>query len=124
MTEALATQLGADPCHTESLSISSFGRSTAVKDTVKLINLMLETYVCDVSIFALVVPTIALPIQNFVTSDLQNLPHLQGLRLAHPVSSAEKLDISLLIGVDHYWGIVGTDIVRGRGPTAMQSKLG
>ena len=35
----------------------------------------------------------------------------------------EKLDISLLIGVDHYWKIVGNHIVRGKGPTAMQSKL-
>jgi len=40
VTEALATQLGADPCHTESLSVSSFGGSKTVKDTVKLINLM------------------------------------------------------------------------------------
>jgi len=66
---------------------------------------MLETYVGDVSISTLVVPTIASPIQNFVTSDLQNLPHLQGLKLAHPFSSAEKLDISR---VDHHWDIVGT----------------
>ena len=119
VTEALAMQLGADPCRAESLSISSFGGSTTVKDTVKLINLMLETHVGDVSISALVIPTIALPIQNFVTSDLRHLPHLQKLRLAHPVSSLEKLDISLPIGMDHNWDIVGTDIVRGRGPTAM-----
>jgi len=77
----------------------------------------------NVSISALVIPTIASPIQNFITSNLQNLPHLQGLRLAHPVSSVEELDISLLIGVDHYWDIVGIDIVRGRGPTVMQSKF-
>ena len=56
----------------------------------------------DVSILALVVPTIAAPIQNLVNSDLQNLTHLRGLKLAHSVSSMEKLDIFLLIGVDHY----------------------
>ena len=78
----------------------------------------------DVRISALVVPQIATPIQNFVTSDLHNLTHLRGLKLAHPVSSKEKLDISLLIGVDHYWEIVGNQIVWGKGPTAMQSKLG
>ena len=78
----------------------------------------------DVNILALVVPTIAAPIQNLVNSDLQNLTHLRGLKLAHPVSSMEKLDISLLVGVDHYWDIVGNHIMKGRGPTAMQSKLG
>ena len=59
-----------------------------------------------------------------MTSDLHNLSYLQGLKLAHPISSMETLDISLLIGVDHYWQIVGNHIVRGEGPTAMQSKLG
>ena len=35
-----------------------------------------------------------------------------------------QFDISLLIGVDHYWKIVEDHIVRGDGPTAVQSKLG
>ena len=82
---------------------------------------MVETNVGDVSISALVVPKIAAPIQNFLTSDLQNLPYLQGLKIAHPVSSVEKLYISLLIGVDNYREIVGN---HGKGPTAVQSKLG
>jgi len=30
----------------------------------------------------------------------------------------------LLIGADHYWDVVEDKIVRGKGPTAMQSKLG
>jgi len=66
---------------------------------------MLETNVGDVSISALVVPKMVAPIQNFVTLDFQNLSRLQGLKLAHPVSSVEKLDISFLIGEDHYWEI-------------------
>ena len=36
----------------------------------------------------------------------------------------ENFEISLLIGVDHYWDIVEDRIIRGNGPTAMQSKLG
>jgi len=43
---------------------------------------------------------------------------------AHPVNSTEKFQISLLIGVDYYWEIAGNHIVRGTGPTAMESKLG
>ena len=35
-----------------------------------------------------------------------------------------QFDISLLIGVDHYWKIVEDHIVRRDGPTAVQSKLG
>ena len=78
----------------------------------------------DVNISALVVPTIAAPLHNFVTSDVSKLPHLQGLKLAHPVGTPEKFDISLLLGADYYWDVAGNHIVRGEGPTAMQSKLG
>ena len=35
----------------------------------------------------------------------------------------ESFEISLLIGADHYWDIVQDHIIRGNGPTAMQSKL-
>jgi len=79
VTETLAAQLGANPHHTECLSISSFGGSTTTKCTVNSITLTLETHMGDVNISALVVPTIAAPIQNLVNSDLQNLTHLQGL---------------------------------------------
>ena len=124
VTETLAAQPGASPHHKESLAISSFGGSTSLNNQVSLVNFILETTEGDIKISALVVPKIAAPIQNFVRSDLHNLPHLRGLTLAHPVSSAEKFEISLLIGVDYYWEIVGNHVVRGRGPTAMQSMLG
>ena len=35
-----------------------------------------------------------------------------------------QFDISMLIGVEYYWKIVEDHIVRGDGPTAVQSKLG
>ena len=54
----------------------------------------------------------------------QNIPHLQGLTLAHPITGDEYFEVSLLIGTDQYWNFVGDHIVRGDGPTAMQSKLG
>ena len=52
------------------------------------------------------------------------MPHLCGLKLAHPVSAGNLLNINILIGADHYWDIVGDKIIRGNGPTAMESKLG
>ena len=56
--------------------------------------------------------------------DLQTLPHLQGLKLAHPITDQDPFQIDLLIGADHYWNIVEDHIVRGPGPTAAKSKIG
>ena len=52
------------------------------------------------------------------------LPHLKELPLAHPVTEAENFEISLLVGADFYWNLVGDHIIRGEGPTAVSSKLG
>jgi len=59
-----------------------------------------------------------------VTFGVADLPHLQKLPLAHPVSTNKEFDISLLVGADHYWDIVGDVTVRGNGPTAVESKVG
>ena len=73
----------------------------------------------------LVVPKIAAPLQCITSSKLQNLPYLRDLILAHPIMKRDiQLDIPLLIGVDYYRKIVEDNIVRGDGPTAVQSKLG
>ena len=73
----------------------------------------------------LVVPKIAAPLQCVTTSRIRELPYLQGLNLAHPITKVNsQFDISLLIGVDYYWKIVEDHIVRGDGPTVVQSKLG
>ena len=55
---------------------------------------------------------------------LKQFPHLRGLQLAHPVTENEKFEISVLIGADYYWHFVGDHVIRGNGPTAVQSKLG
>jgi len=77
-----------------------------------------------VPISALVVTTIATPIPYLLDTDIQQLPYLKGLPLAHPITTAENFEISLLVGADHYWDLVGDHIIRGAGPTAMSSKLG
>lgn len=56
--------------------------------------------------------------------DFQELPYLNGLKLAHPISNDSVFEIDLLIGVDHYWNIVEDKIIRWRGPTAAKSKIG
>jgi len=77
-----------------------------------------------VSLSALVVPTIATPISFSLDTDALQLPYLKGLPLAHPITESENFEVSLLIGADHYWDLVGDHIIRGAGPTAMSSKLG
>ena len=73
----------------------------------------------------LVVPKIAAPLHCITSTKLRELPYLSNLTLAHPIMKEDsQFDISLLIGVHHYWKIVEDYIVRGDGPTAVQSKLG
>ncbi len=50
--------------------------------------------------------------------------HIQGLKLAHPIRKEERFNISLLIGADFYLDFVMDNIIRGDGPTAVESKLG
>ena len=123
ITQSLASQLGSIPHFRQKVLISSFGGDTS-KQHAGVVHVTLETNLGDVSISALVVPTIASPLHMVVNPDVSRLPHLSGLKLAHPVNTTDKFDISLFIGVDHYWKIVGNHIVGGNGPTAMQSKLG
>ena len=54
----------------------------------------------------------------------QPIPNLKGLKLANPLTSGEKFNITLLIGADYYWQVVEDQIVRRQGPIAMKSKLG
>ena len=50
---------------------------------------------------------------------ITNLHYLEGLQPAHPISSAEQLKITLLIGADQY----EDHVIRGNGPTTVRSKL-
>ena len=69
-------------------------------------------------------PKLAAPVCNSTCTCLRQLPYLSGLTLAHPVTSDENFHISVLIGADHYWEFVQDHIVRGDGPTTVQSRLG
>ena len=113
------------PHHKEDITIASFGaqRQFSKQVNVAVVNLVTLTGQ-TIPLTVLVVPHIATPLQNTVTFDVADLPHLQKLPLAHPLSTDKQFDISLLVGADHYWDIVGDVIVRGDGPTAVESKVG
>ena len=68
-------------------------------------------------------PTIAVPVRNQIRATA-HLPYLRGLKLGHSVSEDDILNISLLRGADKYWEIVEDHVIRGDGPTAVQSKIG
>ena len=69
-------------------------------------------------------PTIATPIQSIVESDVSQLSYLRGIPLAHPVTTEQQFQISLLIGAEYYWNIIENHVIRGNGPTAVKSKIG
>ena len=117
--------MSVQPHRKEDITITSFGAQRQFNKQVNVAVVNLVTLTGQtIPLTVLVVPHIATPLQNKVTFDVADLPHLQKLPLAHPLSTDKQFDISLLVGADHYWDIVGDVIVRGDGPTAVESKVG
>ena len=59
-----------------------------------------------------------------ISIDVQQYPHLRGLRLAEDFDQ-ENSSVDILIGSDYYWTFMTGNIVRGeRGPVAIESTLG
>ena len=77
-----------------------------------------------IPVHVLVIDQIDTLLQNNFRQQVQTIPHLKGIQLAHPVTSDENFEILLLIGEDQYWDIVKDMVIRGQGPTAVESKLG
>ena len=107
------------------VTISPFGTKhpTSRHLTVSRVTLLTRSGE-ELQLSVLVVPFIATPLQSHTSLNFLQLPHLQGLQLAHLLSSESEFAISLLVGADYYWDIVGDKVVRGSGPTAVESKLG
>ncbi|XP_065896204.1 uncharacterized protein [Dysidea avara] len=125
LAKGLADCLQVQPHDTVELSLSTFGTGTSRtgKFDVATINLhSISGHLIPLTV--LIVPTIAAPIHTVNQKSIANLPYLNGLRLAHPISSGEQFYITLLIGADQYWKIVEDHVIRGNGPTAVGSKLG
>ena len=121
----MAAELNIIPATTEGLTLASFGTDCTSYQQLGAATVKLETNSGElIPLTVLIVPTIAPPIQNTVCTSVNAMPHLQGLKLAHPVAGDKDFKISLLIGTDYYWTLVQDHIVRGDGPTAQQSKLG
>ena len=125
VTQDLARSLALQPSSQERINISSFGATCPTSRTLDVAIIDLLTRCGEtVQLSVLIVPFIAMPLQDTFSVSVTSLPHLCGLQLAHPLTAEGKFEISLLVGADHYWDIVGDHVVRGHGPTAVESKLG
>lgn len=84
-TDDLARQLQLIPSKAEIISLSAFdGTSSSVK-RVEVAYIHLQTDDEEPILReVIIVPTIAAPLQKHMSIDLQDLRHLQGLKLAHP----------------------------------------
>ena len=88
---------------TETVNLSGFG-DTAESTKVRHLEtgvVYLVTEGGNLPIRVLVVPEIAAPLKSFIHI-AANLHYLKGIKLAHPVTSDDNFEVSLLIGADYY----------------------
>ncbi|XP_060557728.1 uncharacterized protein LOC132718116 [Ruditapes philippinarum] len=126
ITEELAEKLEIEQTGSEVVHLASFGDTSQRVRHMRKCSIHLITddneKICIDGLC--IVPKIAVPLRNINQNTIQPLPYLHGLKLAHPVTNDRDFEISLLIGADSYWKIVQDKVVRGNGPTAVQSRLG
>ncbi len=125
ITSSLAKDVGLAPEREETLCLSTFGGSTTAVRRVEVGTINLQTPNREnIAIEVIIVPKIAAPLQNVATIELHKLPHLKGLKFAHPITKEHNFEANLLIGADYYWSVVEDEIIKGSGPTAAKSKIG
>ena len=125
ISQQLADVLQLTPSRQENITLAPFGADTMTPQSLSVTSIKVVAKTGElIPLSVLIVPKIAAPLQTVSHLQLHRLPYLQGLTLAHPITGDRLFEISLLIGVDHYWKLVGDHVIRGDGPTAVQSKLG
>jgi hypothetical protein len=123
----LASKLKLKPNGTFTVSLAAFGDANrSIRNLGKAIVDLQTQSGQKIFMKVLIVTTIAAPLQNNINFDASKLHYLQRLKLhvAQPICSGDKFEISMLIGTDYYWDIVQNKIIRGKGSTAVQSRLG
>ena len=113
------------PSTTTQVALSSFGNDSPLFQMLGVATIQIQTLNGDlIPISVLIVPKIATPIQNSCRVEMENMPHLKGLKLANPITDNDEFLVSILIEADYYWSFVQDHIIRGNNPTAQQSQLG
>ena len=105
--------------------MSSFGAQVSTPTRFVVTSIFIHTLNGgQIPISVLIVPKLTAPVRNSIRTHLDRFPYLRGLTLAHPISSDENFHVSVLVGADYYWQFIQDHVVRGDGPTAVQSRLG
>ena len=124
VTRDLANKLQLQTSGTEEVQLAAFGSSSKKVSHIDTATIYLLTDSREkIAIDVLIVPTIAVPLGNR-QREAVSLPYQCGLKLAHPLTGEDIFSISLLIGADKYWDIVGNRVIQGDRQTAVQSKIG
>lgn len=123
VTEKMADILELKRTGSETLQISGFGENAQKTRSLDTATINIQTETEAIPLNVLIVPKIAAPIYTYKLTS-RNSAHLLGLKLAHPFMEEGRFEISVLVGADYYWNIFQDNVVRGNGPTAVQSKLG
>ena len=125
ITQELANILQLTPVRHELITVSSFGAQISTPTRFAVTSISIHTLNGGkIPISVLIVPKLTAPIRNSIRTNLDQFPYLQELTLAHPITSDENFHVSVLIGADYFWQFVQDQVVRGNGPTAVQSRLG
>ena len=125
VTQSLANCLHLNFKRRECVAIAAFGASKASNQTLPVATVHLQTTKgTEIPISILITPRIAQPLRNLPFSYVKQLPYLKDLHLNHAISHNDNINISMLIGADTYWSIVQETVIRGPGPTAVESKIG
>ena len=114
ITKDLADDLSTKLVYTQNISMSSFGATEHLLRRLEMTTVDIITVQGENPPMASCCSTYCHSLKRQHNADINNMPHLKGLRLAHPVSSGD-FSINLLIGTDHYWNIVQDTIIRGEG---------
>ena len=125
ITSRLAKLLRLKPLWRESLLLSGFSMNpTGIEyyDVTKLFIVGLNGSLIEIK--AIIIDRLVSPLDYPHRKLAASLPHLNGLQLAHPPSDATSFRVDILIGANFYWTLVSDKVIRGAGPTAIESKIG
>ena len=125
VTSDVAAKLDLKPETQEAISLSTFGGNTSSVKRINTATVYLETIQEEtIPIHVIIVPTIAAPLTTYTGANVRDLPHLRGLTLAHVNVDDSPFTVDILTGANHYWDVVGNEVIKGPGPTAAKSKIG
>ena len=102
MSAEMAAKLDLNPTTTQGMTLAEFRSSMASYQELGIATVEIETVTGErIPMSVLVIPSIAAPIQSSVNLSIRNMPYLRGLNLAHPVTSEQNFEISLLVITGH-----------------------